>query len=74
MSANPSECQCDRTGSFSARTDGDGKIVRLRTLRRAKPGGTWKKSARSLTKLTKKQTDYLGVPVDAPYKPERYRY
>ena len=27
-----------------------------------------------LTKLTKKQSDYLGVPVEGPYKPERYRY
>ncbi|MDR1324046.1 MAG: adenosylhomocysteinase [Candidatus Margulisbacteria bacterium] len=27
-----------------------------------------------LTKLTKKQADYLGVPVDGPYKAEHYRY
>ena len=27
-----------------------------------------------LTKLTRKQADYLGVPVDGPYKPEHYRY
>jgi adenosylhomocysteinase len=27
-----------------------------------------------LTKLTKKQSDYLGVPVEGPYKPEHYRY
>jgi adenosylhomocysteinase len=27
-----------------------------------------------LTKLTKKQADYLGIPVDGPYKPEHYRY
>jgi len=27
-----------------------------------------------LTKLTKKQADYLGVPIDGPYKPEHYRY
>jgi adenosylhomocysteinase len=27
-----------------------------------------------LTKLTKEQADYLGVPVDGPYKPEHYRY
>jgi adenosylhomocysteinase len=25
-------------------------------------------------KLTKKQADYLGVPIDGPYKPEHYRY
>lgn len=27
-----------------------------------------------LTKLTKEQSDYLGVPVDGPYKPDHYRY
>ena len=27
-----------------------------------------------LTKLTKKQADYLGIPVDGPYKPDHYRY
>jgi adenosylhomocysteinase len=27
-----------------------------------------------LTKLTQDQADYLGVPVDGPYKPEHYRY
>ncbi|HYN82579.1 MAG TPA: adenosylhomocysteinase [Gemmatimonadaceae bacterium] len=27
-----------------------------------------------LTKLTQDQADYLGVPVEGPYKPEMYRY
>ena len=27
-----------------------------------------------LTRLTKKQTDYLGVPVEGLDKPEHYRY
>jgi adenosylhomocysteinase len=27
-----------------------------------------------LTQLTKKQADYLGIPVEGPYKPEHYRY
>ncbi len=27
-----------------------------------------------LTKLTKKQADYIGVPVDGPYKSDHYRY
>ncbi|MDB6112795.1 MAG: adenosylhomocysteinase, partial [Pedosphaera sp.] len=27
-----------------------------------------------LTKLTKKQADYLGVSANGPYKPEHYRY
>jgi len=27
-----------------------------------------------LTKLTKDQADYLGVPAEGPYKPEHYRY
>jgi adenosylhomocysteinase len=25
-------------------------------------------------KLTKTQADYIGVPVEGPYKPEHYRY
>ncbi len=28
----------------------------------------------TLTKLTKEQADYIGVPKDGPYKPEHYRY
>ena len=27
-----------------------------------------------LTTLTEKQADYIGVPVEGPYKPEHYRY
>ncbi len=27
-----------------------------------------------LTKLTQEQADYLGLPVDGPYKPDHYRY
>ena len=27
-----------------------------------------------LSQLTKEQADYIGVPVDGPYKPETYRY
>jgi len=27
-----------------------------------------------LTRLTQRQADYIGVPVDGPYKPEYYRY
>jgi adenosylhomocysteinase len=27
-----------------------------------------------LTKLTKTQADYIGVPVEGPYKSEHYRY
>jgi len=27
-----------------------------------------------LTTLTKEQSDYLGIPVDGPYKPDHYRY
>lgn len=27
-----------------------------------------------LTKLTKQQADYIGVPVEGPYKPEHYKY
>jgi len=27
-----------------------------------------------LTTLTQEQADYLGIPVDGPFKPEHYRY
>jgi adenosylhomocysteinase len=27
-----------------------------------------------LSTLTKEQADYIGVPVEGPYKPEQYRY
>ena len=27
-----------------------------------------------LTRLTKEQSDYIGVPVDGPYKSDHYRY
>jgi adenosylhomocysteinase len=27
-----------------------------------------------LTKLTAKQSEYLGIPVDGPFKPDHYRY
>ena len=27
-----------------------------------------------LTQLTERQSDYLGIPVEGPYKPENYRY
>jgi adenosylhomocysteinase len=27
-----------------------------------------------LTRLTPKQAEYIGVPVDGPYKAEHYRY
>jgi adenosylhomocysteinase len=27
-----------------------------------------------LTRLDKKQADYIGVSVDGPYKPDYYRY
>lgn len=27
-----------------------------------------------LTKMTQEQADYLGIPVEGPYKPEHYRY
>ena len=27
-----------------------------------------------LTKLSQDQSDYLGIPVEGPYKPDHYRY
>jgi adenosylhomocysteinase len=28
----------------------------------------------NLTRLTREQADYIGVPPEGPYKPEHYRY
>jgi len=28
----------------------------------------------TLTKLSQEQADYLGIPVNGPYKPDHYRY
>jgi len=33
-----------------------------------------KKIGAHLTQLTQEQADYIGVPVDGPYKPDHYRY
>ena len=33
-----------------------------------------KKIGAHLTELSKEQADYIGVPVEGPYKPEHYRY
>ncbi|MFQ5642648.1 MAG: adenosylhomocysteinase [Thiogranum sp.] len=33
-----------------------------------------KKIGANLTRLTTEQAEYLGLPVDGPYKPEHYRY
>jgi hypothetical protein len=33
-----------------------------------------KKIGVKLTELTEEQADYIGVPVEGPYKPEYYRY
>ena len=33
-----------------------------------------KKLGVELTTLTKDQADYMGVPVEGPFKPEHYRY
>jgi adenosylhomocysteinase len=33
-----------------------------------------KKLGVKLTTLTQKQADYIGVPVEGPYKPDHYRY
>ena len=27
-----------------------------------------------LTKLSEEQADYIGVPIEGPYKPDHYRY
>ena len=37
-------------------------------------GDQLKKVGVKLTTLTKAQADYLGVPVEGPFKPDHYRY
>ena len=44
------------------------------TWTRRWPACTWTKLGAKLTKLTQEQADYIGVPVDGPYKSEHYRY
>jgi len=50
-------------------------VVRLRIAsgRRSSPPALERIGVK-LTKLTKEQADYLGVPIEGPYKPEHYRY
>ena len=38
------------------------------------PASTSTRSGVRLTELTAEQADYLGVPVEGPYKPDHYRY
>jgi adenosylhomocysteinase len=33
-----------------------------------------RRASNRLTQLSKKQADYIGVPVEGPYKAEHYRY
>jgi adenosylhomocysteinase len=33
-----------------------------------------KKLGAKLTRMSAKQADYIGYPVDGPFKPEHYRY
>jgi adenosylhomocysteinase len=33
-----------------------------------------KKIGANLTKMTQEQADYIGIPVEGPYKSEHYRY
>ncbi|MBA7588340.1 Adenosylhomocysteinase [subsurface metagenome] len=28
----------------------------------------------NLTKMTKEQAEYIGVPIEGPYKPDHYKY
>ena len=44
------------------------------TSTRRSPGSTSTRSACKLTTLSEEQADYIGVPVEGPYKPDHYRY
>ena len=45
-----------------------------RSSTRRSPGCTSGKLGVKLTTLTAEQAEYLGVPVEGPFKPEHYRY
>jgi adenosylhomocysteinase len=53
-----------RTGVYTLPKKLDEEVARLHL----------EKIGVKLTKLTVKQAEYLGVPVDGPYKPDHYRY
>ena len=44
------------------------------TSTRRWPGCTSTPLGVRLTQLTQEQADYIGVPVEGPYKPDHYRY
>ena len=44
------------------------------TSTRRSPACTSTPSASKLTELSAEQADYLGIPVEGPYKPDHYRY
>ena len=72
--------------SFAIKYSPDGDLIALAAeearRRSRQPSQATARQARlhldrigvKLTKLTKKQADYLGVPSEGPYKPEHYRY
>ncbi|GIT72108.1 MAG: hypothetical protein Ct9H300mP28_19220 [Pseudomonadota bacterium] len=37
-------------------------------------GSTFGKLGARLTRLNKKQAEYLNIPIEGPYKPDHYRY
>jgi adenosylhomocysteinase len=53
-----------RTGVYTLPKKLDEEVARLHL----------EKIGVKLTKLTTKQAEYLGVPMDGPYKPDHYRY
>jgi adenosylhomocysteinase len=61
----------------------EGREVReegLRAAQAARRGGgaaaprEARREAHELTKLSPKQAEYIGVPIEGPYKPDHYRY
>lgn len=60
---------------FNHRADYDNKVYTLpKKLDEEVARLHLEKIGVKLTALTQKQSDYIGVPVDGPYKPEHYRY
>jgi hypothetical protein len=48
--------------------------TRLPTVRRERCAVHLAKIGVKLTKLNEKQSTYIGVPAEEPFKPESYRY
>ena len=72
--ASPTRCWPRSSCSPSPRSTRPASTPCPRTWTKRSPGCIWTPSASALTTLTTEQADYLGVPVEGPYKADLYRY